>query len=91
MHKRLVRVVLIMGLAPFVSGAEDVGLPVPREEVVIFTPNSGPAPHINGPKVYGCRPGHPFLYRIPCTGERPMQISAAGLPASLKLDATHAD
>ena len=30
-----------------------------------LTPKPGPAPHINGPKVYGCRPGHPFLYRIP--------------------------
>jgi alpha-galactosidase len=36
--------------------------------------------------VYGARPGHPFLYRIPCTGERPILFSAEGLPASLRLD-----
>lgn len=44
-------------------------------------------PRINGPKVYGCRPGNPFLYRIPCTGARPVTFSATALPASLSLDA----
>jgi alpha-galactosidase len=52
----------------------------------VLTPRPGPAPKINGPKVYGARPGHPFLYRVPCTGERPMQFSATHLPASLGLD-----
>ena len=64
-----------------------IGRPVPKEEAVILTPKPGPAPRINGPKVYGCRPGHPFLYRIPTQGERPMTFSAEQLPASLKLDA----
>jgi hypothetical protein len=45
------------------------------------------APRINGPSVYGARPGHPFLYRIPATGQRPMVFSAAGLPPGLELDA----
>jgi len=53
----------------------------------ILTPKPGPEPKINGPKVYGARPGHPFLYRIPCTGLRPLQFSVEGLPASLHLDA----
>src|SRR5450631_2120649 len=53
----------------------------------ILTPKSAPQPKINGPEVYGARPGRPFLYRIPCTGERPMRFSAAGLPSMLKLDA----
>lgn len=50
------------------------------------TPPPPPAPHLNGPKVYGARPGHPFLYRIPCTGNRPVTFSARNLPASLKLN-----
>lgn len=50
------------------------------------TPKAAPAPRINGPKLYGARPGHPFLYRIPCTGIRPMRFSATGLPPSLTLD-----
>jgi alpha-galactosidase len=52
----------------------------------IRTPAPSEAPHINGPKIYGARPGHPFLYRIPCTGERPMRFSVSGLPSSLQLD-----
>jgi len=56
------------------------------EEAVILTPRPPAQPQINGPKVYGCRPGHPFLYRIPCTGERPVTFAADGLPAGLSLD-----
>ena len=58
----------------------------PAEEAVVLTPRPGPAPKINGPKVYGCRPGRPFLYRIPCTGTRPIAFSAANLPDTLHLD-----
>jgi alpha-galactosidase len=59
---------------------------LPPEEKVILTPKSGPQPRINGPKVYGARPGRPFLYRIPCTGARPIQFTAKGLPQGLQLD-----
>ena len=55
---------------------------------LILTPEPGPAPRINGPKVYGARPGHPFVYRIPCTGVRPIRFSAEGLPPSLRLDSS---
>ncbi len=61
-------------------------LTLPAAEKPILTPPPGPAPKINGPRVYGARPGRPFLYRIPCTGERPVRFAADGLPASLKLD-----
>ena len=50
------------------------------------TPKPLGTPHLNGPKVYGVRPSHPFLYRIPCTGNRPMRYAARNLPRSLKLD-----
>ena len=36
--------------------------------------------------MYGVGPGHPFLYRIPATGDRPMRFAAKGLPAGLTLD-----
>ena len=49
---------------------------------------SASAPRINGPSVYGARPNHPFLYRIPTVGARPLRFSATGLPPGLKLDAT---
>jgi alpha-galactosidase len=53
----------------------------------ILTPAPSPAPRINGPSVFGVRPGSPFLYTIPATGERPMQFSVDDLPAGLKVDA----
>ena len=59
----------------------------PEEEAVILTPKPGPQPAINGAKIYGCRPEHPFLFVIAATGDRPMKFSAKGLPRGLKLDA----
>jgi len=59
----------------------------PREAPFILTPPAPPQPRINGPLVYGVRPGSPFLYRIPCTGQRPIAFSARHLPAGLTLDA----
>lgn len=52
----------------------------------IRTPQPPPTPRINGPDVFGVRPGHPFLYHIPATGRRPMEFSADDLPAGLTLD-----
>jgi alpha-galactosidase len=60
----------------------------PAEEAVVLTPPAPHEPRINGPKVYGVRPGSPFLYRIPCTGERPITFSATNLPAGLALDSS---
>jgi alpha-galactosidase len=54
----------------------------------IITPTPKPQPRINGPLVYGCRPGHPFLYRIPCQGERPITFKIRNLPAGLILDSS---
>ena len=56
------------------------------QEPGILTPPPSPKPRINGAKVYGVRPGHPLLYTIPATGNRPMTFSAKGLPKGLKLD-----
>ena len=69
-----------------VTGAKPAPLLVPPEARYSLTPRPGPAPRLNGPVVYGARPGHPFLYRIPAQGTRPMTFAARGLPASLRLD-----
>ena len=53
----------------------------------IITPLDQPAPRINGPSVFGARPGHPFFYAIPATGERHMNFSVDGLPMGLSVDA----
>ncbi len=57
------------------------------EQAVILTPRPGPEPRLNSPRLFGVRPGHPFLYRIPCTGERPIAFTVDALPAGLELDA----
>jgi alpha-galactosidase len=52
----------------------------------IRTPQAPATPRINGPAIFGVRPGNPFLYHIPVTGDRPMTFSVSGLPNGLHLD-----
>ncbi len=62
--------------------------PIPDSAAAtILTPPAPATPRINGPKIFGARPGSPFLYSIPATGDRPMKFSADGLPRGLQLDA----
>ena len=60
-------------------------MPLPAAE--ILTPPAPATPRINGAKIFGVRPGSPFLFTIPATGDRPMKFSADHLPRGLKLDA----
>jgi alpha-galactosidase len=53
----------------------------------VLTPYPSEKPRINGPDVFGARPGNPFLYLIPATGRKPLTYTATGLPDGLKLDA----
>jgi alpha-galactosidase len=61
--------------------------PIEGAQAMILTPPASDTPRVNGPNVFGVRPGSPFLYRIPATGKRPMEFAADGLPSGLKLDA----
>jgi alpha-galactosidase len=54
---------------------------------LIRTPPAAENPRINGPRLYGQRPGRPFLYTIPATGRDPITFAASGLPDGLTLDA----
>ncbi len=69
-----------------VEGEPPVAVGPPQEEKVVLTPPPGPAPAIHGPRVYGCRPGRPFLYRIPCTGKRPIVFAVEGMGPGMTLD-----
>lgn len=71
----------------FYSGLAPVTIPAPPIRIEILTPKAAPTPRINGPSVFGARPGSSFAFSIPATGVRPMTFSAKGLPAGLKLDA----
>jgi len=86
MHLKLWAAAVTMCAGMVCARAQEAVAPG-AERREILTPKPGPEPRINGPKVYGARPGRPFLYRIPCTGQRPVKFSAAGLPPALKLDA----
>ena len=55
-------------------------------ERYILTPKAPPEPRINGAKVFGVRPGGPFLFTIAATGNRPLVFEAHGLPQGLTLD-----
>ena len=55
-----------------------------RLQPVILPPD--PKPAIHGPQIVGATPGHPFLFRIPATGEEPLTFACADLPPGLALD-----
>lgn len=51
----------------------------------IRTPQTSGEPHINGPSVIGVTPGNSFLYKIPVSGDNPIQITVTNLPAGVTL------
>ena len=54
----------------------------------ILTPTPPATPRITGPKIFGVRPGNPFLFKVTATGGKPMTFSAENLPAGLTLDSS---
>jgi alpha-galactosidase len=68
-----------------VEGARPEAIPCP-EDAVILTPTPSAKPRINGAKVFGVRPGAPFLFTIAATGEKPIRFAAEGLPQGLTID-----
>jgi alpha-galactosidase len=71
-----------------VEGSEPAAnSPKPEERAIILTPQPPASPRINGARIFGVRPGHPFLLTIAATGARPMEFGVRDLPAGLKVDA----
>lgn len=75
---------ILAGLAVFiiliVTGAQS------NDQRAVLYPKPGNEPKINGARIFGVRPGSPFLFTIPATGKRPMKYSVAGLPIGLNCD-----
>ena len=70
------------------DGARPVALQsVPAEQLGILTPPEPAEPRINGAKVFGVRPGHPIIWRLPVSGARPLTLAAQDLPAGATFDA----
>src|SRR4051794_9266386 len=89
--KQLKRIAMALGIAlsltaAFSAEAQPTSKPASDNTSRILTPPAPATPRINGARIYGQRPGRPFLFTIPATGERPMTFTAQGLPDGLKLD-----
>ena len=72
------------------ASGQPVAVGEPKAERVtpyVLTPSAPSTPRINGASVFGVRPGSPFLFTIPATGDRPIEFSAQNLPGGLDLDA----
>ena len=70
-----------------VTGERPVIVGSPHEDAVILTPKPPRTPRINGARIFGVHPGHPFLFTIPATGDRPMTFAVDHLPKGLSVDA----
>lgn len=87
---KLLRLFLLASVGAAASAAFCADFPNPYPAPasgVRLTPETSPVPSINGARVFGCRPGGSVLFQVPVSGERPVQIRAAGLPPGLKMDA----
>jgi alpha-galactosidase len=73
------------------EGTAPVTASAPPEAAEILTPAAPASPRINGPSVVGARPGHPFFYHIPVTGDQPISVAAENLPTGLTLDAARGE
>ncbi len=67
-------------------GKRPVAVTPAVEPAVILTPRPPVTPRINGPRVFGVRPGSPLLFTIAATGARPMTFAAEDLPPGVTLD-----
>jgi alpha-galactosidase len=68
------------------AGERPEAVDLPIEKAEILTPKPPATPRINGAKIFGVRPGSPFLYTVAATGQRPMTFAADNLPVGLKID-----
>jgi alpha-galactosidase len=84
MKKTSVALIAVIGIILFInfSCSPGPGSTV-SEPKIILTPAPGPGVRINGAKIFGVRPGSPFLFKIPATGKRPMKYEVLNIPEGL--------
>jgi alpha-galactosidase len=85
MTRRILQFAILSCLLAVLAGLAGAAS-APAETPQVLTPKPGPEPKINGARIFGVRPGSPFLSTIPATGERPMTFAVDGLPAGLQVD-----
>jgi len=59
----------------------------PFQDEAFMTPKGPETPRITGGRVFGVRPGSPFLFTVTASGKKPMSFSAKNLPQGLQLNA----
>jgi alpha-galactosidase len=59
----------------------------PVDPAPTIASSAAAVPWLNNPRITGATPGRPFLFRIPASGEGPLNFAAKDLPAGLVLDA----
>lgn len=73
--------------AQFIMMGNNLPKNIPNsDEKYILTPPASKAPRINSPKVFGARPGNPFLFTVVATGEGPIEYSVSNLPNGVSMD-----
>jgi len=74
--------------AKFIMSGGSLPRSIPNDdEKYILTPPPPALPRINSPKVFGARPGNPFLFTVVATGETPITYSVDNLPEGLVVNA----
>jgi len=66
---------------------EPIADPDAIRQLGILTPPEKAEPRINGADILGVRPGHPVIFRVATSGERPMRFTAKGVPEGVTFDA----
>ena len=56
------------------------------KQIGVLTPPESPKPQFNGANVWGVRPGHEVIFRVPVSGKRPMKFTAENLPDGVTFD-----
>ncbi len=82
------RSLCLAGIFALACAGAVFGADTDSRTAAILTPQPAAKPRINGARVYGERPGRPFLYHVPTTGQRPISFTATGLPDGLKIDSS---
>jgi alpha-galactosidase len=83
MKKNGITLMATAGLLLFFILSCDTGKKNTAEEKIILTPAPSDIVRINGTKIFGVRPGSPFLFKIPATGKKPMKYEVLNLPEGL--------
>ncbi|MGE4488217.1 MAG: putative Ig domain-containing protein [Kiritimatiellales bacterium] len=86
MKKRIILSLFAVIMSSSAYEGDSVYSPPQESGQYILTPPETKTVRINSPSVFGVRPGSPFLFTIPVSGERPVKFSVENLPEGLTVD-----